>query len=204
MLKYDQYIKESKKLNASPMSTFISAAKNGSNSKIKELIKSGIDINIKDFDGKTALMLACTFNYLMVVYTLIDAGANVNEVDRNGQNALVFATTSKIIDKLLESGIDVNNQDTDGETPAMSLYYPEQLTVEILEKFLKKGLNLDIKNHEGKNLYDIIEEKIEWLEENNGGYRLNYYKKLEKFIDDRFPQYKEEWDLKKNMNKYNL
>lgn len=203
MLKYNQYITEARK--ASPMPTFIAAAKNGSNSKVKQLIKSGIDINIKDSDGRTALMLACDSNYLMVVITLIDSGANVNEKDRLGSTALYFANTQKIIDKLLESGADVNNRDTFGETPAMQLIAPQHLTISLLEKYLKKGLDLDIKNNDGYTLYDLIERQIEWLEDsNNGGIRLFYYKELEKYIGDRFPQYKEEWELKKDMKKYNI
>ena len=202
MLKYIQYITEAK---ASPMSTFIAAAKNGSHSKIKELIKYQIDINVKDSDGRTALMLACDGNYLMIVITLLNAGANVEEKDRFGSTALYFARTSKIVDKLLDAGADVNSRDTTGETPAMSILAPQRLNIETLEKYLKKGLDLKIENNDGYTLYDLIERQIEWIEDRkNFGVGLNYYKELEKFIEDRFPNSKEEYEMKKYMKKYNI
>ena len=98
------------------------AAERGSNAKVKELIKSGEDINITDNNGYTPLMLAVDENYLIVVKTLIDAGADVNIKNHFKKTALFYAATPKIIDLLLDADADVNVQDKNGYTSVMSNY----------------------------------------------------------------------------------
>ena len=53
----------------------------GDQLRVAELIKSGIDVNIKDESGKTALHHAALNGRAEVIKLLIDAGANVNELD---------------------------------------------------------------------------------------------------------------------------
>jgi hypothetical protein len=58
----------------------------------KTLINSpGIDINIQDKDGKTALMHACFWGNHELVKILLEAGADKDKVDRYGNTAQVIA-----------------------------------------------------------------------------------------------------------------
>jgi len=171
----------------------ILATKRGSNAKVKELIKSGEDINITDDSGYTPLILAVYEKYLIVVKTLIDAGADVNIKNHFKKTALFYASTPKIVDLLLDAGVNVNVQDKNGYTSIMSNI--SYLNLEELKKFIVHGLNLDIKNYtENKNLYEMLKSN-----------KFNS-RSLEiiEYLDENYPQYKKEWDFKKSITNYNL
>ncbi len=97
------------------------------------LLDSGVDINIQDHKGKTALIEACLYGSLDVVKMLVANGANVNMQDNEGYTALssAFDNTSileegftkehqEIIRLLLENGADVNLNPT-GEMSILSI-----------------------------------------------------------------------------------
>lgn len=50
----------------------------GDAQQIINVLKTGVDINARDNEGLTALMLASRFNDSSVVQALINAGANIN------------------------------------------------------------------------------------------------------------------------------
>ena len=179
---------------------FISAAKRGNTNSVKQYIKDGIDINMKDYDGKTALMHAIKFPF--VVDVLLEEHADVNATDKNKMTALMMASTLTIINKLLNANANVNIQDSYGETALMrylTYFYDSNTFIIILEKFLKHGLNLDIKNKDGENFYDYVKNFKKY---NN--HKDDYIDYIEEFITNKFPQYKEEYDLKNDVNKFNL
>jgi len=59
---------------------------------IKIFIKNRFNVNIKDKEGKTALM---NTDNIDIVKLLLDAGANVNTADKNGKTVLYWATYTK-------------------------------------------------------------------------------------------------------------
>jgi len=62
---------------------------------IEALVKRGANVNIKDSEGETPLMLAVRFSSTDVVRTLIDAGADVNAKNKKGESVLVIAEMNK-------------------------------------------------------------------------------------------------------------
>lgn len=207
MLKYNEYITErigvKKIVKKIDKNELIAAAKRGSANKVKELLKKGeYDINEQDKEGKTALMYASLNRFISVVDILVDAKADTNIKDNFSRTALMMATTMKVIDKLLEGGADINIQSNLGQTAIIQyLSYNQSIYFTVLEKFLKLGLNLDLKDNNGDNLYDHVKKSIKVL---GGLERVNFFKDVEKYLDENFPQYKEEWELKQNIEKYNL
>lgn len=200
MLKYNEYITEAKKSTEDP---FIQAAKRGSNDKIKQFIKSGdVDINMQSkSDKRTALMWASLNSFLLVVDTLLKAGADPNITDHDNRSPLMAASTPKIIDKLLEYDADVNLKNfIHGDTAIMEyLDYnvSGDLMVSLLDKFLKKGLDLDIKNKKKENFYCKLQRKM----------GINYssdFQIVKKYMDENFPQYQNEWDIEHYAIKFNL
>ncbi|WP_108823516.1 ankyrin repeat domain-containing protein [Dysgonomonas sp. Marseille-P4361] len=56
----------------------------------KLLVERGADINVKDFEGMTALMFAVSGGYLKVVEYLLSQGANLGDINNFGDSVAVF------------------------------------------------------------------------------------------------------------------
>lgn len=71
--------------------SFIDAAKNNDLQKLKDLIAQGVNIEVTDDDGKTALICAARWGQTEAAKLLLEAGANIEAKDENGNTALIFA-----------------------------------------------------------------------------------------------------------------
>ena len=77
------------------------------------LIERGADVNARDVDGRTVLMLAAASEFMLVdvVKALIGSGADVNARMRSGETALSFAKLrgeTAIVDLLVKSGAEAS------------------------------------------------------------------------------------------------
>ncbi len=95
------------------------AAEKGAVKTIKEMIEAGFDLNKKDKDGWTALMLASLNNHRVTATALIKAGAEINVADRLGMTALMAASVAgnkPLVELMVKSGAHIEQEDTVGET----------------------------------------------------------------------------------------
>ncbi|WP_053006153.1 ankyrin repeat domain-containing protein [Kiloniella spongiae] len=95
------------------------AAEKGTVKTIKEMIAGGFDLNKKDKDGWTALMLAALNNHKVTSKTLIEAGAELNVADPLGMTALMAASVAgnrSLVEFMVKSGANIEQEDTVGET----------------------------------------------------------------------------------------
>jgi hypothetical protein len=76
----------------------LSAAEAGDAARVRDLLKSGANVNARDERGRTALMSAALAGHLTVAQTLIDARADLNATDRNGLSALIAAVRRDDVD----------------------------------------------------------------------------------------------------------
>ena len=208
MLKYNNFINEAVK-KVSKEATLIAAAKRGGN--VKDIIKSGVDINGLDIDGNTALMYAVKERYIVITKQLLEAGADTNIISRTfGYTALMLATTMKLIDLLLKFGANKNSQDNAGNTIIMrNLKVNRWMIIPLIER----GLDVDIKNNKGENFYEILKNTLkEKFDINPDTPLLKELFEIEKYMDEKFPQYKDEnetpywylWEIQQDMKKYNV
>ncbi len=65
-----------------------------SESSVKALLEAGADVNVKDEEGFTPLMIAANLAPLAVVQTLLKAGATIDEKNPKGITALMLAAKS--------------------------------------------------------------------------------------------------------------
>ena len=80
----------------------------------------GLDVDSKDSEGSTPLMLAAACGMIEAVNYLLDKGADPCIGDQLGRNSLHAASEGgnvAIITKMLSLGLDVNSKDFAGCTP---------------------------------------------------------------------------------------
>jgi ankyrin repeat protein len=98
------------------------ASNEGDIQKVKNLIKAGADVNIKDKDGWTPLHFAAQAQNASIVLLLIEAGAEIDKSDSNGNTPLtnsVFSCTNdgSTIEILRKFGADPYKSNNYGQTP---------------------------------------------------------------------------------------
>jgi len=85
---------------------------NGDNELIEFLLKKGLDINAKDFEGKTPLHYEAKTGDIKSIKALIDAGANINEHDNisfiTPLDEAILNNKKFAVELLLKSGADIN------------------------------------------------------------------------------------------------
>ena len=96
---------------------FFDAVQSGDCDKIRYFIHSGIDINVRDDEGQSALMKAAFVNADEVATILIRSGADINVKDNQGQTPFMMAALSDskaVAETLAEFGADVDAVDNQG------------------------------------------------------------------------------------------
>jgi ankyrin repeat protein len=118
--------------------TFLHEVKTGNREKVETFIRAGININAKDKDGATPLMIASEKGDTEMTRVLLKDGADPNASDVDGYTALMFASYSgnlEIARLLVGSGADVDARDKDGWTALMFASVEEKTEV---ADFLRK------------------------------------------------------------------
>jgi ankyrin repeat protein len=123
--------------------------------KVKLILdRTNADPNIVGFDGRTALMMACSMDKedLELIEFLLDQGIDVNRRDADGMTALCYAIRddrSKVIKFLLDrDDIDPNLPDIDGYTPLFHAVMEGTLSVAGL-LLRKKCIDVNARNNDG-------------------------------------------------------
>ena len=100
--------------------SFVDSAKKGDVEAAKLFLTEGIDINVQNERGQTALMRAAEYQRTEVVALLLGKGADVNvKSNRNRRTALMEAASAgnlAIIKQLAERGAGVNEKDYTNNT----------------------------------------------------------------------------------------
>eukprot|EP00615_Pteridomonas_danica_P004382 CAMPEP_0114353956 /NCGR_PEP_ID=MMETSP0101-20121206/19058_1 /TAXON_ID=38822 ORGANISM="Pteridomonas danica, Strain PT" /NCGR_SAMPLE_ID=MMETSP0101 /ASSEMBLY_ACC=CAM_ASM_000211 /LENGTH=468 /DNA_ID=CAMNT_0001495063 /DNA_START=642 /DNA_END=2048 /DNA_ORIENTATION=- len=105
-------------------------------------------------DGKTALLLASYENNGACLKMLIDAGANIEAADQTGKTALMLGDY-KTMTHLIHAGANINQIDRDGNTALMHLVIHRPDDKKCMKLLIKAGVKLDIKNKDGKSVFDL-------------------------------------------------
>ena len=101
-------------LNARTKALF-DAVKVGSSQAISRLIEKGVSPDVRDEEGKTALMVASERAYDTIICILIEAGADVNAQGPFGATPLMYAAgygRYETVKLLLQKGADANAKTT--------------------------------------------------------------------------------------------
>lgn len=71
----------------------LDAASRGDISKVKELLRTNVDVNAQDINGNTPLILATIAGNVTIMQDLIMAGANIYIKNKSGIDALRYAVS---------------------------------------------------------------------------------------------------------------
>jgi len=98
-------------------SELMEAVRNGDLFSIRELFEDGVDINEKDNEGHTPLLVAAAKGYKNVVELLLQNGAERDAQDSDGNTALMIAAEHGTTKTLNAQGFnDVNSENGYGES----------------------------------------------------------------------------------------
>ncbi len=147
---------------------------------VKKFIEKGVDINIRNLNGRTPLMIVCDkgtlvsgngiyrvadggnegtpFEIVKMMKFLIDNGATFeNKYDNGDTEVLRVSFSSERLKVLLDAGANVDAQNPEGRT---ALIKAARIGMEdSVELLLSYGADASIKDQYGKTAYDYAAEK---------------------------------------------
>jgi ankyrin repeat protein len=128
--------------------------------RLLKCLKNGVDVNIKNYVGDTALIVSSLLNHMNIAQILINNNANINIQNLHGDTALMLASMNNnvnIVKLLLENGADANLLNQHDYTALyLSVQYNYINTVEIL---LQHKANVNIKDNNGVVVLQIASSR---------------------------------------------
>ena len=127
---------------------------------VQRLLERGVNLQVRDSEGKTFLHWAAQYNKIPEVVTLLlEQGANIiNEQDKQGgMMPLHFANTSKIV-LFLDHGANINCQNDWGMTPLhIAAKFGNLANIKLL---LDKGADGTILDAKEKTPFDYAKKRL--------------------------------------------
>ena len=121
---------------------------------VDAMLTSGIDVNIRNTDGMTPLMIAAEAGHTDVVESLLNKGAHVNARSKNkyipGETALMNAAEkghTDTVQVLLANGADANARDKKGRSPLMEAVKGRENMV--IKALLAHGADVNARDSDG-------------------------------------------------------
>jgi len=146
--------------------SLLQPARSGDLERVKALLAGGADVDARDAEGASALMLAASGGHVAVVRALLGAGADVHATDARGWQALTRAIHNAELDRgfpdvvqaLIDAGADIESPIGYGIRPLMlAAGYGETSVVETL---LGAGADVLARNEGGLTALMMVKEKF--------------------------------------------
>jgi ankyrin repeat protein len=135
------------------ISNFLAAAESGAKARVTESLNQGIDVNVTDEHGQTALMLAADQGHVDTVKLLLQHGASPDIQNKVGGAALMLASFNghlEVVTELLKAGADVNAKTKSGDTALMIASARQNETaVQIINLLLDQKADINAQDKEG-------------------------------------------------------
>ncbi len=129
---------------------FQAAAAEDDAAAVQEMLAQGVDIETRDANGRSALLLATHHNAINVARVLIDAGANVNAMDNITDSPFLYAGAEgrlEILRMTLAHGADLSSVNRYGGTALIPAAHHGH--VETVRVLLKTEIDIDHVNNLG-------------------------------------------------------
>ncbi|KAL8792524.1 MAG: hypothetical protein Q9195_004894 [Heterodermia aff. obscurata] len=151
----------------------LEAAYGGYLDRVRGLLDDGADIEARDKEGATALIIAAEHGHSQIVQLLLDHDANVNITTKWGETALCFAAKKDknvdMVQMLLDNNADVDAMGTKCR-PIIAAAFKGSTAV--LQLLIDRGANTEITNKAGRTALHVAansgrERSVKVLLENN-------------------------------------
>jgi hypothetical protein len=163
----------------------IGAIKAKADKCVSLLLSNGVDITLKDAEGKSPLIHATIHSNPNIISLLVNAGADLGEVDNRGRNCLHYAVMyndHNMVNYLLSLGPHLINQiDKNGNSILHNLCSHGKDVGQTTKLLLSYGVSGSLKNNNGKTASDLCNYRKVLLEKKE--YENNSRMFLETFID---------------------
>jgi ankyrin repeat protein len=134
---------------ADPNKDLLDAIKKGDANSVKTILDKGADVNAKDENGFTGLIMASTRGDIVIARILLAKGADINAKEaKYGFTAMIVASIQRyieIVKILLANGADVDIKSSNGDT-ALMVASGKGYT-EIVKALLAKNADVNIKDY---------------------------------------------------------
>ena len=138
------------------------AVRNGNREMVQVLLGAKVDVNAKDDDGQTVLMMMSDKVTSEMVWDLVNAGAKVNLRDKDGDTALISTAEESNVDALkvlLDAGAKVELANNNGETALMKA--ASNGLVNNVRALILAGANVNARDKKGKGALNYALEANE-------------------------------------------
>jgi ankyrin repeat protein len=128
---------------------FLQAAYDGDYSTVVDCIKKGVNVNVENWDGSTALMYATGNANKQMVKLLLEKGANPNAIPSNGFTALITASRYGFTDIAEMLLADTAKTDLTDTNKATALHYASLYNNDtIVFMLLRSGADPNLLTHD--------------------------------------------------------
>lgn len=138
------------------------AARNGNREVVQVLLWAKVDVNAKNEDGQTALMMLSEKVTTEIFWDLINAGAKVNTRDKDGDTALITIAEEnnvEVLKALIEAGAKVDAVNNHGETALMKA--AANGLVNNVHALILAGASVNARDKEGKSALTYANDNTE-------------------------------------------
>ena len=139
------------------MTALMMASVSGAIDSIDFLISEGADLKARDHNGNSAFFYAVKQNQYGAVKHLVERyGESLTALDGWGNNILSYLNSQSeipFIEACLDSGVDVNLPDSEGNTPLHRAFRYERF--DIADFLLSKGAKTNLKNNKNEFPSDL-------------------------------------------------
>ena len=144
-------------LNANLLAALHVAGLAGNLAVLECLISAGVDVGVRDDQGRTVLMVTCHHGHCHCIPTLIRSGAELEDTDNEGLTPLTHAIINNQLPSagvLLQSGANVNCSDKSGRSGLDIAIY--QGSAPMVELLLDNGANMETPDKRGIKPLDRV------------------------------------------------
>ena len=120
---------------------------------VDAMVQSGIDLNHRSLDGKTAAFIATFRGHQKLLEVMASRGLDVLAEDENQNSCLHFSSSLSVVEVLLKAGANVNCKNKQGNTPLHAAYCFHPESVDML---ISHGASANAKNMQGRKPVECV------------------------------------------------